>query len=103
MTVNELNFEQRLGKAWLESGFSETDFRELIESHSDLVELVGQFTKTMEVVLQGFDPEKIDPDKFEELTEFINSLEDNEIEKHCDLGMRMIDKHGRNKLFKSPF
>ena len=95
MTVNELNFEQRLAKAWLESGFSETDFRELIESHSDLVELVGQFTKTMEVVLQGFDPEKIDHDKFEELTEFINSLENNEIEKHCDLGMRMIDKHGR--------
>ena len=42
MAVNALTFEQRLAKAWLESGFSETDFRELIESHSNLTKNVDK-------------------------------------------------------------
>mgnify|MGYP003647064519 CR=1 FL=1 len=91
--TEELSFEQRLGKIYVKQKHSQSkDLYLLVQSQSDLIELVGEFTKFVDVVIEGFNPKMVSEEKFEIVVDFINSLKDVPIEKHIVLRNKVIDK-----------
>lgn len=94
MTVEEYTFEQRLAKAWLRS--NGTIAPELVESHSELVGLIQEFTMVFDIVMPHIEAHKISPGDLEQLSSFIGSLKDRDIEKHYLLSVRIANQIGRH-------
>ena len=91
--TEELSFEQRLGKIYVKQKHSQSkDLYLLVQSQSDLIELVGDFTKFVDIMIEGFNPKMVSEEKFEIVVDFINSLKDVPIEKHIVLRNKVIDK-----------
>ena len=91
--TEELSFEQRLGKVYVKQKHSQSkDLYLLVQSQSDLIELVGDFTKFVDVMIEGFNPKMVSEEKFEIVVKFINSLKDVPIEKHIVLRNKIVDK-----------
>jgi hypothetical protein len=90
MTVQEYTFEQRLAKAWLRQ--NGTLAPELIESHTELVALVNEFSMALEIVMPFVEAHKIKPDDLEYVSSFIGSLKLRDIEKHYLLSVRIANQ-----------
>jgi len=91
--TEELSFEQRLVKVYVKQKHSQSkDLYLLVQSQSDLIELVGDFTKFVDVMIEGFNPKMVSEEKFEIVVKFINSLKDVPIEKHIVLRNKIVDK-----------
>ena len=99
MTVQEYTFEQRLAKAWLRS--NGTIAPELVESHSELVGLIQEFTMVFDIVMPHIEAHKISPGDLEQLSSFVGSLKDRDIEKHYLLSENYQDYN--LGLFHYPF
>ena len=87
MTGENLPFEHRLAKAWLRSNGGIAP--DLVESHSELVGLINDFSLMLDIVLPHIEAHKISPDNLEKLSSFIGSLKDRDIEKHYLLSVRI--------------
>ena len=91
--TEQLNFEQRLGKIYVKQKHSQSkDLYLLVQSQSDLIALVGDFTKFVDIMIEGFNPKMVSKEKFEIVVDFINSLKDVPIEKHIVLRNKIVDK-----------
>ncbi len=91
--TEQLSFEQRLGKLYVKQKHSQSkDLYLLVQSQSDLIELVGDFTKFVDIMIEGFNPKMVSEEKFEIVVDFINSLKDVPIEKHIVLRNKIVDK-----------
>ena len=91
--TEQLSFEQRLGKIYVKQKHSQSkDLYLLVQSQSDLIALVGDFTKFVDIMIEGFNPKMVSKEKFEIVVDFINSLKDVPIEKHIVLRNKIVDK-----------
>ena len=68
------------------------DMVKLVDSNSELFQLVTEFSKACDIMITGVDHKKIDPDEFDLLASFIGSLESRNMEKHYLLGIEMSNK-----------
>lgn len=91
--TEQLSFEQRLAKSYIKQKQSQSkDLYLLVQSQSDLIALVGDFTKFVDIMIEGFNPKMVSKEKFEIVVDFINSLKDVPIEKHIVLRNKVVDK-----------
>tara|TARA_R100000687_G_scaffold75982_1_gene67737 strand:- start:426 stop:722 length:297 start_codon:yes stop_codon:yes gene_type:complete len=98
--MNPIPFEHRLATKWLESKHNyRVDLDDLIESHSELIKLIGDFTLCMDILVQGLEPKRIDPDDYQTVCDFVGSLKYVKIEKHGDLGKKLGEKYPKLQVF----
>ena len=90
MTGENLPFEHRLAKAWMRQ--NGTLAPELIESHTELVALVNEFSMALEIVMPYVEAHKIKHDDLEYVSSFIGSLKLRDIEKHYLLSVRIASQ-----------
>jgi len=53
----------------------------------------------MDILVQGLEPKRIDPDDYQTVCDFVGSLKYVKIEKHGDLGKKLGEKYPKLQMF----
>jgi len=53
----------------------------------------------MDILVQGLEPKRIDPDDYQTVCDFVGSLKYVKIEKHADLGKKLGEKYPKLQMF----